>query len=45
MNNLLIAIRTTVNYILWRFIYNRVNNLDTRFMARQQEYYKTLYGN
>ncbi|KFM79077.1 Membrane metallo-endopeptidase-like 1, partial [Stegodyphus mimosarum] len=36
--------RTVANYILWRFVYNRVSNLDKRFLAKQQEYYSALYG-
>ncbi|RWR99896.1 neprilysin-like protein, partial [Dinothrombium tinctorium] len=36
--------RTVINYLLWRFIYNRVSNLDKRFILEQQEYYRSLYG-
>lgn len=36
--------RIVANYVLWRFVYNRVGNLDKRFLAKQQEYYSTLYG-
>ncbi|KAI1283102.1 Membrane metallo-endopeptidase-like 1 [Halotydeus destructor] len=36
--------RTLKNYLLWRFIYNRIGNLDKRFTAKQQEYFRTLYG-
>ncbi|GFX17353.1 neprilysin-4 [Trichonephila clavipes] len=36
--------KTVANYILWRFVYNRVSNLDKRFLAKQQEYYSALYG-
>ncbi|RWS26887.1 neprilysin-like protein, partial [Leptotrombidium deliense] len=32
--------RTIINYILWRFIYHRSGNLDNRFIAVQQEYFK-----
>lgn len=32
------------NYILWRFVYKFVSNLDKRFLAKQQEYYSALYG-
>ncbi|KAG8180916.1 hypothetical protein JTE90_020143 [Oedothorax gibbosus] len=36
--------RIVSNYILWRFVFNRVSNLDKRFLAKQQEYYGALYG-
>ncbi|XP_054714705.1 neprilysin-4-like isoform X2 [Uloborus diversus] len=36
--------RSVSNYILWRFVYNRVSNLDKRFLSRQQEFYASLYG-
>lgn len=36
--------RTVHNYLLWRFVYNRVDNLDSRFLNYQQKFYKSLYG-
>lgn len=38
------SIRTVHNYLLWRFVYNRVGNLDSRFLNYQQNYFKSLYG-
>lgn len=36
--------RTVINYLLWRFVYNRVGNLASKFLEHQQTYFKTLYG-
>ena len=32
--------RVLANYILWRFIRHRLNNLDARFQGVQQELYR-----
>lgn len=39
-----LSLRVVANYILWRFTYKFVSNLDKRFLAKQQEYYSALYG-
>ncbi|XP_065167956.1 neprilysin-4 [Atheta coriaria] len=36
--------RTIANYLLWRFIRHRVNNLDDRFQDAKQRFYKVLFG-
>merc|ERR1719367_2433263 len=36
--------RVLANYILWRFIRHRLNNLDARFQGVQQELYRVLFG-
>ena len=36
--------KTVANYIFWRFVYNRIGNLDKRFLEVQQTYFKSLYG-
>ncbi|XP_064461110.1 neprilysin-1-like isoform X2 [Ornithodoros turicata] len=36
--------RVVANYILWRFVSNRVGSLDKRFLAKQQEYFGAIYG-
>ncbi len=36
--------RIVSNYIMWRFIRHRINNLDKRFQSAQQELYRSLYG-
>ena len=36
--------RTVSNYIIWRFIRHRINNLDKRFQVAQQELFRSLYG-
>ena len=36
--------RIVANYVIWRFIRNRINNLDKRFQKAQQELYRSLYG-
>jgi len=39
-----ISLRTVANYVLWRFIRHRINNLDRRFEAAQHGLYRMLYG-
>ncbi|KAG0410753.1 hypothetical protein HPB47_012129, partial [Ixodes persulcatus] len=36
--------RVIANYILWRFVSNRVGSLDKRFLDKQQEYFGAIYG-
>ncbi|XP_051164292.1 neprilysin-4 isoform X2 [Leptopilina boulardi] len=36
--------RTISNYLLWRFVRHRVNNLDDRFQEAKQKFYNILYG-
>lgn len=36
--------RTIMNYLLWRFVMNRANNLDSRFEKAQHEFFKEQYG-
>ncbi|XP_022902431.2 neprilysin-4-like [Onthophagus taurus] len=36
--------RTITNYILWRFVRNRINNLDERFNLVKQRFYHILFG-
>ncbi|XP_019700652.1 neprilysin-4 isoform X3 [Harpegnathos saltator] len=36
--------RTVANYILWRFVRHRVNNLDDRFQEVKQKFYYILFG-
>lgn len=36
--------RTIANYVLWRFIRHRVNNLDERFEQAKQRFYKVIFG-
>lgn len=36
--------RTISNYLLWRFVRHRVNNLDDRFQDAKQKFYHTLLG-
>lgn len=36
--------RTVTNYILWRFIMNRVTNLSKKFLEKQQEFHRVLHG-
>lgn len=36
--------RVVANYILWRFVSNRVGSLDKRFLGKQQEYFGAIYG-
>lgn len=32
------------NYLLWRFVRHRINNLDDRFQESKQNFYNVLYG-
>ncbi|KAF2902180.1 hypothetical protein ILUMI_04005 [Ignelater luminosus] len=36
--------RTIANYLLWRFVRNRINNLDNRFQEAKQRFYYILFG-
>ncbi|XP_054009657.1 neprilysin-4-like isoform X1 [Hylaeus anthracinus] len=36
--------RTIANYLLWRFVKHRVNNLDDRFQEAKQKFYYILFG-
>lgn len=36
--------RTIANYLLWRFVRHRVNNLDDRFLKAKQKFYYILFG-
>ncbi|XP_018913076.2 neprilysin-4 isoform X1 [Bemisia tabaci] len=36
--------RTISNYLLWRFVRHRVNNLDDRFQEVKQRFYFILFG-
>ncbi|KAK5644976.1 hypothetical protein RI129_006276 [Pyrocoelia pectoralis] len=36
--------RTISNYLLWRFVRHRVNNLDKRFQETKQRFYYVLFG-
>ncbi|CAL1685239.1 unnamed protein product [Lasius platythorax] len=36
--------RTIANYLLWRFVRHRVNNLDDRFQEVKQKFYYILFG-
>ncbi|XP_073991272.1 neprilysin-like 8 isoform X2 [Rhodnius prolixus] len=36
--------RTISNYLLWRFVRHRVNNLDDRFQDAKQKFYYILFG-
>ncbi|XP_033220405.1 neprilysin-4 isoform X2 [Belonocnema kinseyi] len=36
--------RTVSNYLLWRFVRHRVNNLDDRFQEAKQRFYFILFG-
>ncbi|XP_045497188.1 neprilysin-4-like [Colias croceus] len=35
---------TLANYLLWRFVRHRVNNLDDRFQSVKQQFYFILFG-
>lgn len=35
---------TVANYILWRFVRHRVNNLDNRFLEAKQKFYQECFG-
>ena len=37
-------LRIVSNYVLWRFIRHRINNLDRRFELAQDPLYRMLYG-
>lgn len=36
--------RTIANYLLWRFVRHRVNNVDDRFQEAKQVFFKVLFG-
>lgn len=36
--------RTVANYIFWRFVRHRINNMDDRFLEAKQKFYKVLFG-
>ncbi|XP_058056004.1 neprilysin-4 [Anopheles bellator] len=36
--------RIVANYILWRFVRHRINNLDDRFLGAKQRFSNTLFG-
>ncbi|XP_066995485.2 neprilysin-4 [Anabrus simplex] len=36
--------RTLANYMLWRFVRHRINNLDERFEEAKQQFYSILFG-
>ncbi|XP_070167223.1 neprilysin-4-like isoform X1 [Polyergus mexicanus] len=36
--------RIVANYLLWRFVRHRVNNLDDRFQEVKQKFYHILFG-
>lgn len=36
--------RTVVNYLLWRFVMNRANNLDSRFEKVQHDFFREIFG-
>lgn len=36
--------RTIANYLLWRFVRHRVNNVDDRFQEAKQTFFKVLFG-
>lgn len=36
--------RTIANYLLWRFVRHRVNNLDDRFQDAKQKFYYIFFG-
>ncbi|XP_026469709.1 neprilysin-4-like [Ctenocephalides felis] len=36
--------RTVSNYLMWRFVRHRVNNLDDRFQPAKQKFYYVLFG-
>ncbi|GJQ67770.1 putative peptidase family M13 [Trypoxylus dichotomus] len=49
LKNLMILIeqttpRTLANYVLWRFVMNRIDNLDDRFNSAKQKFQNVLYG-
>lgn len=36
--------RTVANYVIWRFVRHRINNLDDRFQDAKQKFYNVLFG-
>lgn len=36
--------QTIANYVIWRFVRHRINNLDDRFQDAKQKFYKVLFG-
>ncbi|XP_067619816.1 neprilysin-4 isoform X2 [Eurosta solidaginis] len=49
MNDLVRLLRTTdtstvSNYLLWRFVRHRINNVDDRFEDTKQNFYHSLFG-
>lgn len=36
--------RTLHNYLLWRFVWHRMNNLDRQYQQLKQRFYSVLYG-
>lgn len=49
MNDLVRLLRTTEpttvsNYLLWRFVRHRINNVDDRFEETKQKFYHSLFG-
>ncbi|GLV45113.1 Neprilysin 4 [Carabus blaptoides fortunei] len=36
--------RTLANYLLWRFVRHRINNLDDLFLTSKEKFYLILYG-
>ena len=35
---------TVANYVMWRFVRHRINNLDNRFQHAKQNFYMELFG-
>lgn len=35
---------TVVNYLIWRFVRHRINNLDNRFLEAKQTFYLECFG-
>ena len=35
---------TVANYVLWRFVRHRINNLDNRFLEAKQKFYQECFG-
>ncbi|XP_068917634.1 neprilysin-4 isoform X1 [Tenebrio molitor] len=36
--------RTIANYLIWRFVRHRTNNMDDRFLVAKQRFYFVLFG-
>ena len=36
--------RTIKNYLIWRFVMNRIKNLDSRFENAMEDFYRDQYG-